>query len=228
MATRWLPLESNPDVMNQFIEKLGVKTKHGFVDVFGFDDDLLCMVPQPVYALLLLFPCNDKYEKYRTEQTEKIKKEGQEVSSNIYYMKQTVGNACGTVAIIHSIANNIPQLDISDGVLKKFIDSTKSLSPDEKAEKLENDESISVAHEASAQEGQTEAPSVDDKVDLHFVALVHKDGHLYELDGRKDFPINHGKTTDESFLKDGARVCQEFMKRDPDEVHFTVVALCDV
>ena len=26
-----------------------------------------------------------------------------------------------------------------------------------------------------------QAPSIDDKVDLHFVALVHKDGNLYEL-----------------------------------------------
>ena len=25
---------------------------------------------------------------------------------NVYYMKQTVGNACGTVAVIHSLANN--------------------------------------------------------------------------------------------------------------------------
>ncbi|KAK3728854.1 hypothetical protein QZH41_020232, partial [Actinostola sp. cb2023] len=168
------------------------------------------------------------YEKFNKEQTEKIKKEGQDISPNLYYMKQTVSNACGTVAIIHAIANNVAQLEMGDGDLKKFIDSTKDLSADEKAEKLETDEGISVAHEASAQEGQTETPSIDVKVDLHFVALIHKDGILYELDGRKEFPINHGKTSSESFLKDGARVCQEFMKRDPNEVHFTVVALCDV
>lgn len=26
-----------------------------------------------------------------------------------------------------------------------------------------------------------QAPSIDEKVDLHFIALVHVDGHLYEL-----------------------------------------------
>lgn len=30
----------------------------------------------------------------------------------------------------------------------------------------------------------------------HFAAFVEKDGSLYELDGRKPFPINHGKCTD--------------------------------
>lgn len=31
---------------------------------------------------------------------------GQEVSDKVYFMKQFVGNACGTVALIHAIANN--------------------------------------------------------------------------------------------------------------------------
>lgn len=53
----WLPLESNPDVMNHFIENLGVTSAYRFIDVWGFDDDLLQYIPQPVYALILLYPC---------------------------------------------------------------------------------------------------------------------------------------------------------------------------
>ena len=71
---------------------------------------------------------------------------------------------------------------VSTGHLKNFLDATKDLSPDERAVKLEADVGLSSAHEESAQGGQTEAPSRDKKVDLHFIALVeNKDRGLYEL-----------------------------------------------
>ena len=41
---------------------------------------------------------------------------------------------------------------------------------------------------------------MDDEVNLHFVALVHVDGGLYELDGRKNTAVRHGDTTAESLL----------------------------
>ncbi|CAB4010722.1 Ubiquitin carboxyl-terminal hydrolase isozyme L3 [Paramuricea clavata] len=199
--------------------------KWQFVDVLSLDPELLCMIPQPACALILLFPCSEKYYCYREEEEQRIEKEGQDVSSNLYYTKQTVGNACGTVALIHCVANNRKQINIDEGFLKSFIESTETLTPDEKAVKLETDESMIEAHDNFAQEGQTEAPSREDHVNLHFVALVEKDGHLYELDGRKKFPINHGPSSTETFLEDAARVCREYMKRDPDNVRFTVIAL---
>lgn len=222
---RWLPLESNPDVMNKFVTNLGLKPSWSFVDVIGLEPELLAMLPQPTCALLLLFPTNDKYRDFKKEQEEKALKDGQEVSPNVYFMKQTIGNACGTIAIIHSIANNTDVLEFEDGFLKTFIESTKSLSPEEKGANLEANESISEAHEAFAQEGQTEAPSADEHVDLHFVAIVQKDGCLYELDGTKSFPINHGTTAKDTFLQDAAEVCKEYMRRDPKALNFTVVAL---
>lgn len=45
----------------------------------------------------------------------------QEVSSNLYYMKQTVHNACGTVAIIHSIANNVAELELGNIYTEKYL-----------------------------------------------------------------------------------------------------------
>ncbi|XP_073436495.1 ubiquitin carboxyl-terminal hydrolase isozyme L3 isoform X2 [Dendrobates tinctorius] len=224
-SMRWLPLEANPEVMNQFLKQLGVGTRWQFVDVYGLDPELLSLVPRPVCALLLLFPVTGKYEHFRAEEEEKIKSHGQDVDSSVYFMKQTISNACGTIGLIHAVANNRDKLDFeNDSALKKFLDDSTSLSPEERAKFLEKDESIRVTHESSAQEGQTEAPNIDDKVDLHFVAFVHLQDHLYELDGRKPFPVNHGKTSEDTLLEDAIEVCRKFMQRDPDELRFTVVA----
>ncbi|NP_001088200.1 ubiquitin C-terminal hydrolase L3 L homeolog [Xenopus laevis] len=224
-SLRWLPLEANPDVMNQFLKQLGVGTSWQFVDVYGLDPELLSMVPRPVCAVLLLFPVTEKYESFRAEEEEKIKSHGQELDSSIYFMKQTISNACGTIGLIHGVANNREKLNFeSDSALKKFLEESLSLSPEERARFLEKDESIRVTHESSAQEGQSEAPSIDVKVDLHFVAFVHVKGNLYELDGRKPFPVNHGQTNEETLFEDAIEVCRKFMLRDPDELRFTVVA----
>ncbi|NP_001019576.1 ubiquitin carboxyl-terminal hydrolase isozyme L3 [Danio rerio] len=223
---RWLPLEANPEVMNQFLRQLGLVPTWQFGDVYGLELEVLSLVPRPVCAVLLLFPITEKYETFRQEEEAKIKGQGQEVSSDVYFMKQTIGNACGTIGLIHAVANNQNHLEFElNSPLKTFLLQSAKMSPEEKAAFLEKDESIRVTHESSAQEGQTEAPGLDEKVDLHFIAFVNVDGHLYELDGRKPFPIVHGKTTEDTFLEDSAEVCKKFMARDPQELRFTVVAL---
>ncbi|MXQ93593.1 hypothetical protein E5288_WYG018893 [Bos mutus] len=209
-----------------FLKQLGLHPNWQFVDVYGMDPELLSMVPRPVCAVLLLFPITEKYEVFRTEEEEKIKSQGQDVTSSVYFMKQTISNACGTIGLIHAIANNKDKMHFESGsTLKKFLEESASMSPEERARYLENYDAIRVTHETSAHEGQTEAPNIDEKVDLHFIALVHVDGHLYELDGRKPFPINHGETSDETLLEDAIEVCKKFMERDPDELRFNAIAL---
>ena len=58
-----------------------------------------------------------------------------------------------------------------------------------------------------------------------FISFVACDGCLYELDGRKSGPVNHGATTAETLLQDAVKVIQGFMQRDPDAVQFNMVAL---
>ncbi|XP_061547113.1 ubiquitin carboxyl-terminal hydrolase isozyme L3 [Phycodurus eques] len=222
----WLPLESNPEVMTKFVRSLGMKQSWQFGDVYGLDPDMLGMVPRPVCAVLLLFPITEKYEAFKQEEEERLKSQQQEVSTDIYFMRQTIGNACGTIGLIHAVANNLARLEFEpNSVLKKFLELTCQMSPQERSAFLENDESIRITHESSAQEGQTEAPSLDEKVNLHFIAFVNVGGQLYELDGRKPFPILHGKTSEDTLLEDASEVCKTFMARDPQEVRFTIIAL---
>ncbi|XP_053616433.1 ubiquitin carboxyl-terminal hydrolase isozyme L3 [Plodia interpunctella] len=226
MATETLvPLESNPEVMNKFLQNLGVPGNWAIVDVMGLDSEMLSWVPRPVISVLLLFPISENYENHKKKEENNILSTGQEVSSNIFYMKQNISNACGTVALVHSVANNCDKIELSNGPMKKFLDDAKGLDAAARGALLEKTEAIINAHKELAQEGQTTTPSADDPVNHHFIAFVHKDGALYELDGRKAFPINHGPTTSDSLLEDAATICKEFMARDPNEVRFTVMAL---
>ena len=58
----WLPLESNPYVMNCFIADMGFDTSwYKFTDILSIAPKALRMIPQPVMAVMMLHPVrNDK------------------------------------------------------------------------------------------------------------------------------------------------------------------------
>ena len=62
-------------------------------------------------------------------------------------------------------------------------------------------------------------------INFFFQNISHVNGHIYELDGRKNFPINHGTSSTENLLIDASRVIREYMDRDPGELRFTILAL---
>ena len=54
---RWFPLESNPDVMNAYVKKMGFPTSQfSFCDVLSTEEWALGMVSTPIVAVLMLFP----------------------------------------------------------------------------------------------------------------------------------------------------------------------------
>ena len=98
-------------------------------------------------------------------------------------MKQTVSNACGTVALIHCVANahrclfpmnltrilpllsSTGRLYLDQGSpLEVFLEATAELTPQERADRLENDAEIVRVHDEAAKEGQTAAPNLEDQV----------------------------------------------------------------
>ena len=59
---KWLPIESNPEVVNKFMYSCGLpEDKWEVSDVYGLDDALLAL-PKPVLSLMLLIPANEKYD----------------------------------------------------------------------------------------------------------------------------------------------------------------------
>ena len=102
-----------------------------------------------------------------------------------------------------------------------------ALSPAAKAEQFEGDSTIKTLHykAASEESNETSRGSLEDEVIGHFITMVHVDGGLYKLDGQKYGPVRHGDTTQETLLEDACKVVEKFMKRDPDEWHFAIMAL---
>ncbi|KAK6787061.1 hypothetical protein RDI58_015586 [Solanum bulbocastanum] len=219
---RWLPLEANPDVMNQFLWGLGVPPNEAeCCDVYGLDEELLEMVPKPVLAVLFLYPLTSQSEEERIKQDSETKV--QDPSSTVYYMKQTVGNACGTIGLLHAIGNITSQIKLTEGsFLDKFFTSTSSMDPMQRALFLENDREMEVAHSVAATAGDTEAT---DDVNTHFICFTCVDGQLYELDGRRAGPITHGASSPNSLLKDAARVIKKIIEKNPDSINFNVIAI---
>lgn len=219
----WLPLESNPDLMNQYIHRLGVNPRFAFHEIMGVDDAMLEWVPKPVYAVLMLFPISAASEAQRADEEEKL--QGQAVPEAVYHIKQTVGNACGTIGLLHAVLNNAANVELDPaGFFAKFYAQTKGMDLLERAAALEANEDIEESHRVVAAAGSSDV-AAPVNAHLHFNAFVLVDGHVWELDGRKKRPIKHGPSTRATFLSDAVAVVKEFMARDPQEIRWNLVSL---
>ena len=181
-------------VLNKYIYELGASSDWQVIDVYALDRESLDFIAQPVKCVVLLFPCSDNYEAHRKKEDEELKKNPDTFSEDLFYTRQFSRNACGTVALIHGILNN-KDIELKDNsVLKNYFDKAKSLTPEERGKLLDSDKEFATCHETIAQEGQTAAPSSDEKIYYHFVTFVGTaDGDLIELDGSKNMPVKHLK-----------------------------------
>ncbi len=209
---------SGAQVLNKFSRGLGLGADSGFAfcDVYGLDPELLAMVPQPALALLLLFPITEATEADRTAQAASgpASGGGGKGQAPVWYTRQTIGNACGTIGVLHALANARGALQIEAGsFLERFLAATEALSPEERAAYLEHPPpgapSLEEAHQGAAAEGSTAPPPADAAVDLHFVCFVQKGGSLFELDGRKTAPVCHGASSEATFLQDAVGVVRD-------------------
>ncbi|XP_022679699.1 ubiquitin carboxyl-terminal hydrolase 3 isoform X1 [Setaria italica] len=221
MGKRWLPLEANPDVMNQFMWGLGVPEDVGFCDVYGLDDEILAMVPQPVLAVILLYP-QDRIKESQASITSPVETK-QEPNKKVYFTRQTIGNACGTVGIIHALGNAGSRIKLGEGsYFKRFYKRTADMDPVQRAAFLEEDQEMEDAHSVAVSAGDTEAK---DGVIEHYVCFSCVDGELYELDGGTSGPIPHGPSSPDTLLQDAAKVIKARVALYSESNNFNVMAL---
>jgi ubiquitin carboxyl-terminal hydrolase L3 len=173
---------------------------------------------------LLLFPVTEKYEEY----CKSLDLLQDASSDNVFFIKQTIPNACGTIALLHALANNSQVLGLSsESFVSKFVSSHKTSTPIERAAFLEKNNHLEEIHKIFAVQGQSAAPSNEEEVDLHFICFTQVDQVLYELDGRKKGIIKHPSVTGE-LLQDAALAVQGFIDREQGNLNFTLLALCPI
>ena len=100
------PIESDPQILTQLMHRLGVQETFWFEDVLDYKDES----QQPALALIAIFPesQNDELGKARVEA-----KRTPIITDNIKFLRQTIDNSCGLIAILHCVLNTVAANSIS-------------------------------------------------------------------------------------------------------------------
>ena len=95
--------------MSSLVHKLGLSSELSWHDVYSLDDpSLLAFVPRPAHALLLVFPVSSAYETARIEEDSSLPDyTGTGYEEEVLWFKQTIGNACGLMGLIHATCNGL-------------------------------------------------------------------------------------------------------------------------
>ncbi|KAL3426891.1 ubiquitin carboxyl-terminal hydrolase, family 1 [Phlyctema vagabunda] len=202
----WTVLENNPEALNQLSHQLGLPPSLSFHDVYSLTEpDLLSLIPRPVYALCVIIPMTPTWNASRiTEDSSVGEYTTYGEKEPVIWFKQTIGHACGSIAMIHCCLNGQVREKLLPGSeLEKIAKEAEPLKMKQRAEVLFNSKALENAHQAAAKLGDTIAPDNQsaDRLGQHFVAFVKgKDGHLYELEGSRTGPLERGLLAEDEDL----------------------------
>ncbi|KAJ8935381.1 hypothetical protein NQ314_012792 [Rhamnusium bicolor] len=194
----WLELESDPGLFSLLLEDFGVKGVQ-VEEIYDLNKPL----DSPVYGFIFLFRWVEERRSRRkvVEQNETFVKD-EDIVNNIFFAQQMVPNSCATHALI-SILLNCPTIHLGE-TLARLKAHTQGMSPDNKGWAIGNTPELACAHNSHAmpqakrrlEKGSGVSTGRFTGEAFHFVSFVPIGGRLFELDGLKPFPIDHGPCSD--------------------------------
>ena len=125
----------------------------------------------------------------------------------------------------------LTRLPVPDCTIAKLLTSCVALSPANRAKAIERFKEIESAYRTVALQGDSDVPeNAGDEVDVHYVCFVKssKSGHVYELDGDRKGPVDHGAlgSDDDVLSGDGLDIVQKLICREEGtNVSFSLLAL---
>jgi ubiquitin carboxyl-terminal hydrolase L3 len=196
----WVMLENNPDVMNQLASKLGLSSELQFYDVYSLDEpELIAHIPRPALALLVIIPLTPAWDQARNaEDAGKEPYTGSGPDEPVIWFQQTIGHACGSIGLLHSVLNG-PAVDFikPDSDLAAIRSQAIPLDMVKRAEMLYNSEPFELAHKSVEQVGDSYASPAVERDGGHFVSFVKSGGKLWELEGNRKGPLDRGNLADD-------------------------------
>nr|XP_044991814.1 ubiquitin carboxyl-terminal hydrolase BAP1 isoform X5 [Jaculus jaculus] len=183
MNKGWLELESDPGLFTLLVEDFGVKGVQ-VEEIY----DLQSKCQGPVYGFIFLFKWIEERRSRR----------------------KLIPNSCATHALL-SVLLNCSNVDLGP-TLSRMKDFTKGFSPESKGYAIGNAPELAKAHNSHARpeprhlpEKQNGLSAVRTMEAFHFVSYVPITGRLFELDGLKVYPIDHGPWGEDEEWTDKAR-----------------------
>jgi len=192
--------ENNPDVMNKLAARLGLSSELQFYDVYSLDElELLADIPRPVLALLVIIPLTPAWDQSRkAEDANKEPYTGFGPDEPVIWFKQTIGHACGSIGVLHSVING-PAVNFikPNSDLEEIRSLAIPLDMTKRAEMLYNSKPFELAHKLVEQAGDSAADLTGEHEGGHFVSFVKSGGKLWELEGSRMGPLERGSLSDD-------------------------------
>ncbi|XP_074109588.1 ubiquitin carboxyl-terminal hydrolase calypso [Cotesia typhae] len=190
----WLELESDPGLFTLLLEDFGVKGVQ-VEEIY----DLQKSLEGPVYGFIFLFRWIEERRSRRkvVEQDESFVKD-EDVVNDIFFAQQVVPNSCATHALL-SVLLNCPNIHLGTTLLRLKV-HTSGMCPENKGWAIGNTPELACAHNSHAMPQAKRRQDKNTGVStgrftgeaFHFVSYVPINGRLFELDGLKPYPMDHG------------------------------------
>ncbi|KAJ6276641.1 hypothetical protein J3E71DRAFT_245354 [Bipolaris maydis] len=157
--------------MNQLATKLGLSSELQFYDIYSIDEpELMVHIPRPALALLAVIPLTPAWNQARNaEDAEKDWYTGSGPDEPVIWFKQTIGHACGSIVLLHSVINGPAADFIEPGSDLAAIRSVAiPLDITRRAEMLYNCEPFEHAHKSVEQAGDSYSHPAIERGGGHF------------------------------------------------------------
>ncbi|NP_001008206.1 ubiquitin carboxyl-terminal hydrolase BAP1 [Xenopus tropicalis] len=207
MNKGWLELESDPGLFTLLVEDFGVKGVQ-VEEIY----DLQSKCPGPVYGFIFLFKWIEERRSRRKVSTllDDTSVMEDEVVNNMFFAHQLIPNSCATHALL-SVLLNCSGVHLGP-TLSRIKEFTKGFSPESKGYAIGNAPELAKAHNSHARPEPRHLPEKQNGISavrtmeaFHFVSYVPIKGRLFELDGLKVYPIDHGPWAEDEEWTDKAR-----------------------